>query len=61
MSTVRPTTSKFVKVRCADCGNEQVVFSRPATEVACLVCDAVLARPRGGVGEFKAEIVGTFE
>lgn len=61
MVRVRPTTSKFLKVRCADCGNEQVVFSKPATVVACLVCDSILAHPKGGAGEFKGEIVGTVE
>ena len=25
--------SNFVKVKCADCGNEQIVFSKPATTV----------------------------
>ena len=50
-------TSKFLKVKCGDCGNEQVVFSKPATRVACLVCGATIAEPNGGAAAVKGEIV----
>lgn len=46
--------SKFLKIRCPDCGNEQVVFSYASIVVRCLVCGRILAQPRGG----KAEILG---
>ncbi len=46
----------FYRVRCK-CKNEQIIFSRPATEVRCLVCGEVLARPTGGEGEVVAEII----
>ena len=51
----------FVKVKCVDCGNEQVAFTKPAIKVTCAVCSAVLAEPRGGLGRFKAELVGPVE
>lgn len=51
----------FVKVKCPDCGNEQVAFHRPATSVLCLACGATLATPTGGEGAFKAEIVARLE
>ncbi|HVL49702.1 MAG TPA: 30S ribosomal protein S27e [Candidatus Thermoplasmatota archaeon] len=54
----RQTTSKFVKAKCPDCSNEQVVFNKPAMVVNCLVCGAVLAEPAGGLGKFRAELVG---
>ncbi len=47
-------TSGFVKAKCAKCKNEQMIFSRPATEVKCLVCGEVLARPGGGRGIMDA-------
>lgn len=53
--------AQFVKVKCGDCGNEQVAFNRPATKVNCLVCGATLAHPTGGFANFKAEIVSTLE
>jgi small subunit ribosomal protein S27e len=39
--------SKFVKIRCEKCKNEQIVFDHPSTEVKCLVCSAILAKPSG--------------
>lgn len=49
-------TSKFLKVKCA-CKNEQIIFSRCATVVRCLVCDAVLAQPTGGKADIRADIL----
>ncbi|UPV99318.1 30S ribosomal protein S27e [Halorussus gelatinilyticus] len=51
----------FYKVQCPDCDNEQVVFGKAATEVACAVCGATLARPTGGDAEFEGEVIETVE
>jgi len=53
--------AQFVKVKCGDCGNEQVAFNRPASKVNCLVCGATLATPTGGAATFKGEILQTLE
>jgi small subunit ribosomal protein S27e len=53
--------AQFVKVKCGDCSNEQIVFNRPSTIVNCLACGAVLVNPTGGEGKFKAEILSTME
>lgn len=42
--------SRFIRVRCNSCGNEQVVFSHPSMEIKCLVCGATLVKPSGGRG-----------
>ena len=47
----------FLKVKCGDCSNEQVIFARAATQVDCLVCGTNLAQPTGGRATIKAEIV----
>jgi len=39
---------KFIKVKCAKCKNEQMIFDRIASKVNCLVCDEPLAVPIGG-------------
>lgn len=52
--------AQFLKVKCGDCSNEQVVFNRPATKVNCLVCGATLASPTGGEAAFK-DVVSRFE
>lgn len=37
--------SKFLKIKCEDCGSEQIAFSHPAMEVKCLVCGKTLIQP----------------
>ena len=49
--------SKFIKVRCAKCKNEQVIFGKAATDVKCLVCDELLAKSAGGKAQIKARIL----
>jgi len=51
----------FYRVRCPDCENEQVVFGKAATEVACAVCGHVLVRPTGGNAEIEGEVLETVE
>jgi len=51
----------FFRVTCPDCENEQVVFSKAASEVNCAVCGTTLARPTGGDAEFSGEVVETVE
>ena len=49
--------SRFLLVRCPDCGNEQVVFSHATMVVTCHMCGRVLARPTGGKAEIEGEVV----
>lgn len=53
---VNTMVGRFVKVKC-ECKNEQVIFEKAASEVHCLVCDAVLAEPKGGMAEVKAKVL----
>ena len=55
------TTSKFVKIRCPKCKNEQIMFGKASTEVKCLVCGKVLADPTGGKSKIKARILEVLE
>ncbi|MEK6914643.1 MAG: 30S ribosomal protein S27e [Nanoarchaeota archaeon] len=48
---------RFIKTRCPGCKNEQIIFEGATTKVLCLVCDAILAEPKGGKAEIKARIV----
>ena len=47
--------SKFLKVKCKKCKNEQVIFEKSAGVVKCLVCGEVLAEPTGGKAKIKSE------
>jgi len=49
--------SRFVRVKCPDCGNEQVTFSHASMEVKCSACGRVLVKPTGGKAEILGEIV----
>ena len=53
--------SKFRRVKCADCGNEQVLYTRAATRVPCAVCGAAMAEPTGGLAIIRGEVVGIVE
>jgi small subunit ribosomal protein S27e len=49
--------NRFLKVRCQSCKNEQIIFEGATTRVKCLVCDVVLAEPKGGKAEIKARVI----
>lgn len=42
MDKIPSPKSKFINVKCQDCGNEQITFNKPATHVKCNVCGATL-------------------
>jgi len=51
----------FVTVACPDCENEQVLFGKAASEVACQVCGHTLAHPTGGKATIEGEVGETVE
>jgi small subunit ribosomal protein S27e len=53
--------SKFLMVKCFECGNEQIVFSNVSSIVKCNVCDVVLAEPTGGRSVIHGEIINLYE
>jgi len=59
--TVSDGSGKFIRIKCIDCGNEQLSFSKPSTNVVCNVCGSTLIRPSGGRGELKGELLEVVE
>jgi small subunit ribosomal protein S27e len=55
------TKSTFIKIKCQDCGNEQIVFDKPATTVQCLVCGKTLIEPGGGFGKIRGKVLERLE
>ncbi|MHC1589875.1 MAG: 30S ribosomal protein S27e [Candidatus Hecatellaceae archaeon] len=49
--------SIFIKVRCPDCGHENMVFDRASRNVSCSVCGAVIAEATGGKVLLRGEVV----
>lgn len=58
---MREPKSKFLKVKCEKCNNEQVIFNKAASTVRCLVCSNVLSEPTGGKSEIKSKVIKTME
>ncbi len=50
---VQQPRSRFIKVKCLECENEQVIFGHATTVVKCLKCGKVLARPHGGKAQLE--------
>ena len=61
MAKIRETNSKFIKIRCPKCKNEQIIFGKSATDVKCLVCGRSLASPTGGKAKIKARVLEVLE
>ena len=54
-------TGNFYAVECADCGNEQTIYQKPASVINCAVCGTTLATPTGGKAQIDHEIVDVVE
>ncbi len=52
----RPRT-KFFRLKCPGCGNEQNVFSAASTKVKCLVCNTELAQSGASSINLKTKIL----
>ncbi len=61
MVRIEEPESRFVKVRCPKCKNEQIIFGKASTVVKCLVCGRVLAQPTGGKARIKARVLEVLE
>ena len=42
----------FLKVKCLDCDNEQIIFDRAASDVKCIICGKTLVKSRGAKAKF---------
>jgi len=58
---MKKTKSKFIKVRCRNCENEQVLFDKASSPVSCHMCSSKLAIPKGGKAEIKGELLEVIE
>ena len=46
----------FLRVKCLDCDNEQIIFDRAASIVQCIICGKTLVKPSGGKSRIYANI-----
>lgn len=52
--------ANFLKVQCEKCNNEQVVFTRSATPVKCLICGETLLISAGGNAKVSAKVIENY-
>jgi len=58
---MKECASKFIKIRCPKCKNEQIMFGKASSIVNCLVCQKQLAEPTGGKSRVKARVLEVLE
>ncbi|MHA1872587.1 MAG: 30S ribosomal protein S27e [Candidatus Heimdallarchaeaceae archaeon] len=58
---IKGPKSKFIKVKCKKCKNEQIIFGKTSTVVKCLVCNSILANPTGGKAKIRARVLEVLE
>ncbi|MFX0075416.1 MAG: 30S ribosomal protein S27e [Candidatus Hermodarchaeota archaeon] len=49
--------SRFLRVKCLNCGNQQIIFGCAATDVECLVCGKTLLQSTGGKARILTKIL----
>jgi small subunit ribosomal protein S27e len=49
--------SRFVRVRCRQCGNEQVIFDHATFPVRCFICGSQLVRSTGGKAIIYGDVI----
>ena len=54
---VQSPKSRFLKVVCLKCKNEQIIFNKATKDVTCLVCGNILAEATGGMSIIKSKIL----
>jgi small subunit ribosomal protein S27e len=52
-------SSKFQKVNCKECNEENIVYSHSSTTVTCKSCGNVIAEPTGSAARIHGKISGT--
>lgn len=60
MKPERKTESKFLKVTCSKCKNEQIIFNKASSNVKCLVCGSELAESTGGKAKIKSKVLQVY-
>jgi small subunit ribosomal protein S27e len=58
---VRNPKSKFLKIRCEKCKNEQIVFERSSRDIHCLICNETLGKSSGGKLKLNVRVMEVLE
>lgn len=50
------TDTKFLRVKCSKCKENQIIFGKASTRVKCLKCNGTLAEPSGGKAKIRSRV-----
>lgn len=54
-------SSKFLKITCGECGEEDMVYSHASTKVACTSCGNEIAKPTGAKAKVHGKVLEAFD
>ena len=54
-------SSKFQKVKCKECDEENIVYSHASTAVTCKSCGNVISKPTSALATLHGKISGSAE
>ena len=54
-------SSKFQKVNCNECGEQQIVYSHATTSIACNSCGNVISKSTGSKARINGKVLGSAE
>jgi len=60
-SAIPQPRSRFLKIKCPNCGKELIVFDYASSVVKCDVCDTLLVEPTGGKAKIHGKILEVLE
>ena len=61
MYALTKNKSKFLKIACPRCNNNQVVFGKSASIIKCDKCNKLLIKTTGGKSKIKARVKQVYE
>ncbi len=60
MKKLKGKGNRFLKIKCSECGNEQITYSKGSSDVTCNICGSHLVSPTGGSIKTNSEITQEF-
>jgi len=53
--------SRFQKISCKECNEENIIYSHVSTQVTCKACGNTIAEPTGSVAKIYGKFLGNAE
>ena len=60
-NAIEQPKSRFLRLKCSKCRNEQTVFGSAASRVKCLKCGNIIVESTGGKSRIRAKVLEVLE